>query len=154
MPTCDAENKIALCARKWNGPGNDDPAKECHCSKILSQYALTNKIIMKTCLNSINGAWLLVRGLVKRPGKARPNRLSNSTLELHQTTYQKPYTIGITEFTLRSDLMSKATLRTPKPQRLQQLLLEVTPGKQKPQRQMPFSPSQGCSRSIMYLPTC
>ena len=30
--------------------------------------------------NSANGARLLVRGLVKRPGKARPNRLSNSTL--------------------------------------------------------------------------
>merc|ERR1711952_512518 len=40
-----------------------------------------------------NGAWLLVRGLVKRPGRARPNRLSNSTLEFHQTTYQKPYAI-------------------------------------------------------------
>ena len=43
--------------------------------------------------NATNGAWLLVRGLVKRPGKARPNRLSNSTLEFHQTTYQKPYAI-------------------------------------------------------------
>ena len=40
-----------------------------------------------------NGARLLVRGLVKRPGKARPNRLSNSTPEFHQTTYQKPYPI-------------------------------------------------------------
>ena len=40
-----------------------------------------------------NDAWLLVRGLVKRPGKARPNRLSNSTPEFHQTTYQKPYPI-------------------------------------------------------------
>ena len=45
--------------------------------------------------NATNGAWLLVRGLVKRPGKARPNRLSNSTLEFHQTTYQKPYPIPI-----------------------------------------------------------
>ena len=35
-----------------------------------------------------NGAWLLVRGLVKRPGKARPNQLSNSTLEFHQTGYE------------------------------------------------------------------
>ena len=41
----------------------------------------------------VNGARLLVRGLVKRPGKARPNQLSNSTLEFHQTTYQKPYPI-------------------------------------------------------------
>ena len=40
-----------------------------------------------------NGARLLVRGLVKRTGKARPDRLSNSTLEFHQTTYQKPYAI-------------------------------------------------------------
>ena len=40
-----------------------------------------------------NGAWLLVRGWVKRPGKARPNRFSNSTLEFHQTTYQKPHPI-------------------------------------------------------------
>ena len=40
-----------------------------------------------------NGARFLVRGLVKRPGRARPNRLSNSTLEFHQTTYQKPYAI-------------------------------------------------------------
>ena len=40
-----------------------------------------------------NGARLLVRGLVKRPGKARLNQLSNSTLEFHQTTYQKPYAI-------------------------------------------------------------
>ena len=38
-------------------------------------------------------ARLLVRGLVKRPGKARPERLSNSRLEFHQTTYQKPYPI-------------------------------------------------------------
>ena len=30
-----------------------------------------------------NGAWLLVRSLVKHPGRARPNRLSNSTLEFH-----------------------------------------------------------------------
>ena len=29
----------------------------------------------------------------KRPGKARPNQLSNSRLEFHQTTYQKPYPI-------------------------------------------------------------
>ena len=43
-----------------------------------------------------NGARLLVRGLVKRPGRARPNRLSNSTLEFHQTTYQKPYPIRFT----------------------------------------------------------
>ena len=35
----------------------------------------------------------MVRGLVKRPGKAGPNRLSNSTLEFHQTTYHKPYPI-------------------------------------------------------------
>ena len=40
-----------------------------------------------------NGARLLVRGLVKRPGKARPDRLSNSTLEFHQTRYQKPCAI-------------------------------------------------------------
>ena len=43
---------------------------------------------------SCNGARLLVRSLVKRPGKARPNRLSNSTLEFHQTTYQKPCVIS------------------------------------------------------------
>ena len=40
-----------------------------------------------------NGARLLVRGLAKRPGRARLNRLSNSTLEFHQTTYHKPYAI-------------------------------------------------------------
>ena len=40
-----------------------------------------------------NGVRLLVRGLVKRPGKARPNWLSNSTLEFPQATYQKPYPI-------------------------------------------------------------
>ena len=38
-----------------------------------------------------NGARFLVRGLVKRPGKARPDQLSNSRLEFHQTTYQKLY---------------------------------------------------------------
>ena len=36
-----------------------------------------------------NGAWLLVRGLVKRPGKARPNRLGSSTPEFHQTPKSK-----------------------------------------------------------------
>ena len=45
--------------------------------------------------NDYNGAWLLVRGLVKHPVKARPNQLSNSTLEFHQTTYQKPYAIRL-----------------------------------------------------------
>ena len=40
-----------------------------------------------------NGAWLLIRGFVNRPCKARPNRLSNSRLGFHQTTYQKPYPI-------------------------------------------------------------
>ena len=30
MPTCDSENKIALCARKWYGPGDSDPAKACN----------------------------------------------------------------------------------------------------------------------------
>ena len=56
-----------------------------------------SKKLPKTCgyhqsIPKANGARLLVRGLVKRPrpGKARPNRLSNSTLEFHQTTYQKP----------------------------------------------------------------
>ena len=47
------------------------------------------QIESKWCLHC-NGAWLLVHGLVKRLGKARPNRLSNSTLVCHQTTYQKP----------------------------------------------------------------
>ena len=47
-----------------------------------------------------NGAWLLVRGLVKRPGKASPNRLSNSTLEFHQTTYQNPFPITHTSSTI------------------------------------------------------
>ena len=28
-------------------------------------------------------------------GKDRPNRLSNSTLEFHQTTYQKPWAIEV-----------------------------------------------------------
>ena len=32
---------------------------------------------------STNGARILVLGLVKRPGRARPNRLSKSTLEFH-----------------------------------------------------------------------
>ena len=37
---------------------------------------------------------LLVRGLVKLPGKARLNGLSNSRKEFHQTTtYQKPSAI-------------------------------------------------------------
>ena len=43
----------------------------------------------------LNGAWLLVCGLVKRPGKATPNQLSNNTLRFHQITYQKPYPILI-----------------------------------------------------------
>ena len=43
-----------------------------------------------------NDGRLLVRGLVKRPGKARQNRLSNGRLEFHQTTYQKPSAILIT----------------------------------------------------------
>jgi len=30
LPTCDAENKIALCARKWNGPGDMDTTKACN----------------------------------------------------------------------------------------------------------------------------
>ena len=42
-----------------------------------------------------NGARHLVRGLVKRPGKARLNQLSNSRLEFHQTTFQKPCPIVI-----------------------------------------------------------
>jgi len=38
LPTCDAENKIALCARKWNGPGNDDPAKGCNGCEAHDPY--------------------------------------------------------------------------------------------------------------------
>ena len=43
-----------------------------------------------------NDGRLLVRGLVKLPGKARPNGLSNSRKEFHQTTYQKPSAIHFT----------------------------------------------------------
>ena len=30
MPICDSENKVPLCARKWYGPGDSDPAKACN----------------------------------------------------------------------------------------------------------------------------
>ena len=49
-----------------------------------------------------NGSRLLLRGLVKRPGKARLNQLSNSTLEFHQTTYQKPYAIWQIQYGTKS----------------------------------------------------
>ena len=58
-----------------------------------SMRALLVVFIEERLASSANGAWLLVRGLVKRPGKARPNQLSNSTLEFHQTPYQKLYPI-------------------------------------------------------------
>ena len=44
-----------------------------------------------------NDGRLLVRGLVKLPGKARPNGLSNSRKEFHQTTYQKPSALKLNQ---------------------------------------------------------
>ena len=41
----------------------------------------------------VHDGQLLVRGLVKLPGKARLNGLSNSRKEFHQTMYQKPSAI-------------------------------------------------------------
>lgn len=49
-------------------------------------YSNSNWFSTSTLVCS-NGARLLVRALVKRPGRARLNQLSNSTLEVHQTTY-------------------------------------------------------------------
>ena len=62
----------------------------CTCSTI--RWADTTAIVQP------NDGRLLVCGLVKRPGKARPNRLSNGRLEFHQTTYQKPSAIGNQNF--------------------------------------------------------
>ena len=68
------------------------------CLENLTSELLTQTVQLRAYRDitvlAANGSRLLVRGLVKRPGKARLNQLSNSTLEFHQTTYQKPYAIN------------------------------------------------------------
>ena len=66
-----------------------------NCIKLIFDITFTISLCgyIGEIISLPNGARLLVRGLVKRPGRTRPNRLSNSTLEFHQITYQKPYAI-------------------------------------------------------------
>ena len=69
------------------------------CLENLTSELLTQTVQLRAYRDitvlAANGSRLLVRGLVKRPGKARLNQLSNSTLEFHQTMHQKPYPIGM-----------------------------------------------------------
>ena len=57
--------------------------RPCVCDNHLGVMTDTN-----TQWRTASGTWF---GETSR--KARLNRLSNSTLEVHQTTYQKPYAI-------------------------------------------------------------
>ena len=65
-------------------------------------------------VTEFNGAWLLVRGLVKRPGRARPNRVKqqHTGISPNHVPEAVPYSNNLTQtFTLIEGTITFQNLR-------------------------------------------